>query len=158
MEPDGKWSQISPSDSTANTNEHGGDYSSDEEDLIEIHDRSRPTVIKDENLLTPASMVRTPPYSSREHSLGSAAPRPSNGKRAIGQVIDLTASDEDEQQPVRAKRPAVRSETPNLPRLQNTLTNGTPSSLPRPIGPNLNHSALTRQSSNPSIQYTYNNI
>ncbi|MCJ1353067.1 MAG: SUMO ligase siz1 [Icmadophila ericetorum] len=158
VEPDGKWLQVSPSDNLVKNNGHGGDYSSGEEELIEIHDKSRPTMIKDENLLTPASMTRTPPYSSREHSLGSTAPRPSNGKRTINQVIDLTASDDEEQQPVRAKRPTISNETINLPRFQNTLTNGTINSLPRPGGPNLNHSALGRPPGNPSLQYTYSNV
>ena len=90
VEPNGSWQQLLPADGLLHRNGPGGAQSSeDDDDLIEIQDKPRLAAIKDEVSSTFASMTRTPPYSSRESS---------SSKRPIGQVIDLTLIDSDDDQ------------------------------------------------------------
>ena len=137
VEPNGAWSQVAPTDGISNSNGREDSQSSDNEDndLIEIQDMPRLAEIKDEAATYQVSMTRTPPYSSREQSTGSIAPRSSNTKRPIGQVIDLTfSSDEDDQPPRGSKRQISQTESINLPlpyRSPESRSNGLNFSLPR---------------------------
>ena len=137
IEPNGSWSQITSTDGTSNSNDRGGSDSSDDEDddLIEIQDMPRLAAIKDEAAPFQPSMTRTPPYSSREQSTGSIAPRSSNAKRTIGQVIDLTFSSDEEDQPPRGpKRQISQREPINLPHPYHSpesRPNGPSYSIPR---------------------------
>ncbi|KAL9122978.1 MAG: hypothetical protein Q9187_000462 [Circinaria calcarea] len=127
IEPNGEWSQVSPNEGSSNPKARSGAHSESDEDddLIEIHDMPRLAAIKDEAVFTPGSMTRTPPYSSREQSTASAAPRSVNGKRPIGQVIDLTFSSDEEDQPVRApKRQSSQIEPRVPPHAYSTSTDG----------------------------------
>ena len=127
IEPNGLWSQVSPNEGSSHPQGRSGAYSESDEDdeLIEIQDMPRLAAIKDEAVFTPASMTRTPPYSSREQSAASAAPRSINGKRPIGQVIDLTFSSDDEDQPLRApKRQSSQTEPPVIRHSYSASTNG----------------------------------
>lgn len=129
VEPDGRWSQVTQKETPG----RNGGHSSDEEDddLVEIQNMPRLTAIKDEAFPTPTSMARTPPYSSREQSSSSAAPRSNTSKRPISQVIDLTFSSDEEDRGQRApKRQATGSSSTGLP--NSYTSSGTPigNSLP----------------------------
>ena len=127
IEPNGLWSQVSPNEGSSNPKGRSGAHSESDEDddLIEIQDMPRLAAIKDEAVFTPASMTRTSPYSSREQSTASAAPRSVNGKRPIGQVIDLTFSSDEEDQPLRApKRQSSQTEPRVMPHSYSTSMNG----------------------------------
>ena len=139
VEPDGRWSQITQKDMENQTNR---DRSSSEEDddIVEIHE-PRLAAIKDEALLTPSSMARTPPYSSREQSLSSGAPRSSSGKRSIGQVIDLTFSSDEEEQPPRGSKRQSTSNGHSSSHTSTGITTAQP--LIRPNGFNFNLPRLT---------------
>lgn len=102
IEPNGKWSHVSQAVAPPGVN--GNRSSSDDDDLIEIRDVSRRSAVKSEASQLPASMARTPPYSSREQSSNPAASRSGSGKRSIGHVIDLTFSDDDGEEPPRAPK------------------------------------------------------
>ncbi|CAF9943477.1 MAG: SUMO ligase siz1 [Alectoria fallacina] len=103
IEPNGRWSQTtgcSPSPRTSN----GRNSNDGEEDLVEIRDLPRLASVKLEVSREPGFM-RTPPISSREQSTSSAPLPPSSIKRSAGQVVDLTlSSDEDEDPPRGPKR------------------------------------------------------
>lgn len=102
IEPNGKWSLNSKPESSPKSN--GASSSTDEDDdLVEIKD-VRVATLKEEAPHTPIVMSRTPPSSSREPSTASAGLRSTNGKRPIGQVIDLTFSDDDDDEPPRAAK------------------------------------------------------
>jgi E3 SUMO-protein ligase PIAS1 len=110
VEPDGTWSQIAQKEIPGRSN--GAHSSDDDDDLVEIQNMPRLTAIKDEALPTPTSMARTPPYSSREPSASSAAPRSIGSKR---QVIDLTfSSDEEDQTPRDPKRQMTQASSSTL--------------------------------------------
>lgn len=103
VQPDGEWSTAErPGGVTPGT-----DDDDDDDDLIQI---SEPIVsaVKQEALPTSIMLQRTP-VQSRETSTPSSAARMSSKKRPASQVIDLTASDEEEDDlPVHLpKRPAL---------------------------------------------------
>ncbi|KAK2861106.1 hypothetical protein FQN49_004541 [Arthroderma sp. PD_2] len=104
IEANGDWAN--PSDvpeATAGSNgalANGND--DDDDDLVEISSSGIPAVKREGD--SQASLHRETPTPSREASSVSSVPRPSTGKRAISQVIDLTASDEDEEPPRPTKR------------------------------------------------------
>lgn len=110
IEPDGAWS--SPND--ADGAKLGGvTPATDDDDLIEI---TEPGIspVKQEPMPSSVMLERTPAQSqsqsqSRETSTPSSAVRMSSKKRPAAQVIDLTASDdEDDESPVPpSKRPAL---------------------------------------------------
>ena len=127
VEQDGRWSSVAQKDIPDGTN---GTRSSSEEDddIVEIQE-PRLAAIKDEALLTPSSMAKTPPYSSREQSLSSAAPRSSSGKRSIGQVIDLTFSSDEEERPPRGPKRQFTSNGPSRSQTSSLATMA--QSLPR---------------------------
>ncbi|MCJ1323013.1 SUMO ligase siz1 [Xylographa vitiligo] len=130
VEPNGRWSAVAQKD-ISNGKKGTRSSSEEDDDIVEIQE-PRLAAIKDEALLTPSSMARTPPCSSREQSLSSAAPRSSSGKRSIGQVIDLTFSSDEEEQPPRGPK---RQSTSNGPSSSQTSSMATVAySLPRPIG------------------------
>ena len=102
IEPNGKWAANSKSDTPTRRN-GAGSGTDEDEDLVEIKDM-RVASLKEEAPYTPLAMSRTPPSSSREPSIASGSMRSSNNKRPIGQVIDLTFSDDDEDEPPRAAK------------------------------------------------------
>ena len=111
IEPTGEWSQTSEANSSARPN--GNNASSDDEDLVEIKDMPRVAAVKSE---ASGSFMRTPPTSSREQSTSSAAPPSTGDKRPRGQVIDLTFSSDEEDEPPRApKRQTTNISSARLP-------------------------------------------
>ena len=147
IEPDGKWSEVVQKESVGRSN--GAHSSSDEDDdLIEIQDMPRVSAIKDEALLTPSSMARTPPHSSREQSFSSAAPRSISSKRPMSQVIDLTFSSDEEDQPSRGPKRQTTQPT-STGYLHSYISSGmlSENTPPRPNGINFNIPKLapTRQ-------------
>ncbi len=110
IEPTGEWSQTSDSDLTLKPN--GSRASSDDEDLVEIKDMPRVAAVKSE---ATGSFMRTPPTSSREQSTSSAAPPSTGDKRPRGQIIDLTfSSDEDDEPPRAPKRQSTNASSATL--------------------------------------------
>lgn len=148
IEPDGTWSQAGgcpPSPKTSN-----GRTSSDaEEDLVEIRDLPRLAPVKTEISREPG-LMRTPPISSREQSTSSAPMPPASNKRSAGQVVDLTlSSDEDDDPPRGPKRQElVHTSSSGLARLSSLdnaslRTNGANGVIPRQ--PSLNPFASPNQ-------------
>ena len=116
IEPNGRWSQTSASDPTPPRTSNGHASSSDDGDLVEISDMPRIAAVKQ---VAPhdSRFMSTPPVLSREQSQFSAIPPVSNNKRSAGQVVDLTlSSDEDEDPPRSAKRQASNRSFSGLPR------------------------------------------
>ncbi len=110
IEPTGEWSQTSDGNSSLKPN--GNRASSDDEDLVEIKDMPRVAAVKSE---ATSLSIRTPPTSSREQSTSSAAPPSTGDKRARGQVIDLTfSSDEDDEPPRAPKRQSTNTSSATL--------------------------------------------
>ena len=105
IEPDGKWSIVAPSDKLSRPD--GTHSSSDDDDLIEIQDSSRTGALKAEAPGMTSSILRTPPFSSREASINSNTVRSSGAKRTHSSVIDLTLSSDDEQPSRDPKRLSV---------------------------------------------------
>lgn len=107
VEPDGAWSAPNDNDTVnlgGQTPASDDDY---DDDLIEIRE---PGAVKQELMSASIMLERTPAQSkSREASTPSSAARLSSKKRPAAQVIDLTGSDDDEDEspapPV--KRPAL---------------------------------------------------
>ena len=126
VDPKGDWHLQSQPHSTdlrttrSSTAQHTPPDEDDEfDDFIEIHDPSTtvtlPPLVTDRlsNLRQPSipATFRTPPASSREPSIASSAPRTSS-KRPASEVIDLTLSDdedEDAHRPAKIKRPSMTS-------------------------------------------------
>ncbi|MCJ1288344.1 SUMO ligase siz1 [Xylographa opegraphella] len=133
VETDGRWSAVAQKDILNGPNKTRS-TSEEDDDIIEIQE-PRLAALKDEALLTPSSMGKTPPYSSREQSLSLAAPRSSSGKRSIGQVIDLTFSSDEEEQPPRG--PKRQSTSNGLSSSQTSSRATMARSLPRPNGFNI---------------------
>ncbi|MCJ1248326.1 SUMO ligase siz1 [Trapelia coarctata] len=157
IEPDGSWSQVLQNETSGRKGTNPSD--DEDDDLVEIQNMPRLTAIKDEAFPTPTSMARTPPYSSREQSSSSAAPRSNAGKRPISQIIDLTFSSDEEDQGHRPpKRQATQgistglsssyassgtpmgNQLPSLSAHPFTLPRLTPSRPPDPLRYGLGHS------------------
>lgn len=102
IEPNGKWAVNPKPDASPRAN-GASSGTDDDEDLVEIKNM-RVASLKEEGPQTPLAMSQTPPSSSREPSIASGSIRSSNNKRPVGQVIDLTASDDDEGEPPRAAK------------------------------------------------------
>ncbi|GAD99330.1 MIZ zinc finger protein [Paecilomyces variotii No. 5] len=104
VEPTGQWSN--PKDEGQPQNGGGvTPTTDDEDDLIEI--KEPPAVpLKQEPLPVHITLQRTP-AQSREPSTTSSATRPSSNKRSAAQVIDLTASDDEDTPPRQPKRQAL---------------------------------------------------
>lgn len=107
IEPDGKWSTPKGDDVTGTNGT--SPPADDEDDLIEIKEPGLMpgfTPVKQEPVTTELSLQQTP-LQRREPSSLTPGVSQSTNKRSASQVIDLTASD-DEEEPVRpAKRPAL---------------------------------------------------
>ncbi|KAI9836683.1 MAG: hypothetical protein M1819_001319 [Sarea resinae] len=110
IEPNGTWSENAKPESSPIQHRTNFVNDGDDDELVEIHDY-RVTSLKNEVTPTPA-LSRTPPSSSRSPSTASGAVRPSNNKRPIQQVIDLTFSDDEEEEPVRAPKRVATYNTP----------------------------------------------
>ncbi len=109
---------------------------------MEIRDLPRLASVKTEVSREPG-LMRTPPISSREESASSAPLQPSNNKRSAGQVVDLTlTSDEDDDPPRGPKRQQIVHKSSNgvtrLPGLDNVplRTNGANGIIPRQLSSN----------------------
>ena len=110
IEPTGEWYQASDNDSPSRSN--GNHASSDDEDLVEIKDMPRVAAVKSE---ATGPLMRTPPTSSREQSISSGAPPSTGDKRSRGNIIDLTfSSDEDDQPPRAPKRQSTNTSSATL--------------------------------------------
>lgn len=119
IEPDGKWKVIKEDDDD-DEGQGGGkkrraDYDSDfDDDLVEVEQPGLKQVngVKRESMSQTGpnkrpAVLDTPPLSSREASVAqSASSAQRSNKRPQSAVIDLTLSDDEEEQPV---RPAKRS-------------------------------------------------
>ncbi|THC90589.1 hypothetical protein EYZ11_009951 [Aspergillus tanneri] len=105
IEPDGGWSCHK---GVSTTGAGHVTPTSDDDDLIEIKEPAIPTVNQETFPIENLSLQRTP-AQSREPSTTSSATRPPNSKRSVAQVIDLTGSDDDEDDPPArpVKRPAL---------------------------------------------------
>lgn len=124
IEPNGIWAQIKPN-AYSPPRFSSGSANENEEDIVEIKD-SRATALKNSSVGSGVSMpsTNTLPRSSREPSSSVGPPKPSNGKRSAA-VIDLTLSDEDDDEPVRpAKR--MQYETPNGSMSNDSTPNNVP--------------------------------
>lgn len=104
---------------------------------MEIRDLPRLASVKTEVSREPG-LIRTPPISSREQSTSSAPLPPSSNKRSAGQVVDLTlSSDEDEDPPRGPKRQQLIHKSSDglarLPSLDNVplRMNGANGGIPR---------------------------
>ncbi|KAM5462912.1 E3 SUMO-protein ligase pli1 [Microsporum audouinii] len=104
IEQNGEWSNPNDAPETApgSNGLANGNGDDDDDDLVEINSSSIPAVKREAD--SQASLHHVTPTPSREASSVASVPRPSTGKRTIGQVIDLTASDDDEEPPRPAKR------------------------------------------------------
>ncbi|BAE61774.1 unnamed protein product [Aspergillus oryzae RIB40] len=115
VEPDGRWSNPRVVDAS----EAGGvTPESDDDDLIEIKELGN-TPVKQESLPAASLSLQRTPAQSREPSSTSSVARLSTNKRPATQVIDLTGSDDDNDDgsPVRPpKRPALNLLNRSLPR------------------------------------------
>ena len=110
IEPTGKWSRTPDDNSSSRPNANGA--SSDDEDLVELRDMPRMAAVKSE---ANGSFMRTPPTSSREQSTSSAVPPSTGDKRPRAQVIDLTfSSDEDDEPPRAPKRQSTNTSSATL--------------------------------------------
>ena len=102
IEPNGKWStKIEAQQPPKSTNRHSSSDADD--DLIEVQEAPRVSSIKIESSHEPA-MLRTPPISSREPSTSSGPPTSSSNKRPAAQVVDLTLSSDEDEEPVRVPK------------------------------------------------------
>ena len=136
IEPNGTWSQATggaPSPRTSN----GRTSSDGEEDLVEIRDLPRLASVKTEVSREPP-LMRTPSMSSREQSTSTAILPLSSNKRSAGQIVDLTlSSDEDDDPPRGPKRQQLIHKSSSglvrLPGLDNVplRTNGANGGIPR---------------------------
>ncbi|PGH13193.1 hypothetical protein AJ80_06439 [Polytolypa hystricis UAMH7299] len=113
VEPNGEWSQPDEENTLGtgqNMTPNGDDDDDDDDDLVEVtHPR-----LKQEPGSAPLTLMSTPSAQSREPSSVSSVPRPSSNKRPASQVIDLTLSDDDDDEPPRpAKRPTYTGGIPS---------------------------------------------
>ena len=100
IEPDGKWSQTSGIESSSK-NSHDQPNIGDKE-LVEIKDVPQITAAK-----TKVGLSASP---ANEQIVSAPTPSSASSKRSIGQVIDLTfSSDEDDEPPRAPKRQLTNS-------------------------------------------------
>lgn len=142
IEPDGKWStgvSINVSAITNGTYKTQAPDPDSDDDIVEVSDY-RINSIKAEATNTPISLARTPPMSSREPSMvNSAAPRSGTGSKRTHDVVDLTLSDDDEDdEPVRPNKRVAYSTPNSNPDPVRKPSFGQPSLLPNnfamPVG------------------------
>jgi E3 SUMO-protein ligase PIAS1 len=106
IEPDGAWSEHNR---TAQSNGYGDGFGSDDDDdLIEIKD-SRVTDVQKLGTPVASPAIRTSTISSREPS-ATVGPSKNNSAKRPSAVIDLTLSDDDDDEPI---RPAKRQQMLN---------------------------------------------
>ena len=98
IEPNGKWS-MNPVVKPSRRPHDGRTSSDDEEDLVEIQEPSRVASIKYENNHEPGTPW-SPPISSREPSTSSGPLTTSNNKRSASQIVDLTLSSDEDEEPI----------------------------------------------------------
>ena len=154
VEPDGRWSQVARAESPPRSNGKNAS-SDDDDDLVEIQEVPRVAAVKDESTRLYPSMTQTPPYSSREQSTASAAPRTNTGKRPASQTIDLTLSSDEDELPIRAPKRQMTGYSSTLPGI-NSLPNGNSiSNLPVPVSFNLPRPVGERLPSTPDYVHNF---
>jgi E3 SUMO-protein ligase PIAS1 len=123
VEPDGRWHMDDTTPAPVSRKRKANDTpdTDDDDDIIEL-DADPPTTngasLGPPQTLTPRS-IQTPPVNGRESSTATSHRSASTGKRPRhNEVIDLTLSDEDEDQDA---RPAVKSR-PSLPNVFSTTS------------------------------------
>jgi len=148
IEPNGKWSTTTGVGNTPRPS-NGQRSSSDDEDLIEIQEPPQVTSVKRE-VSRDAGMISTPPISSREPSTSSGLATHSSNKRPASQVVDLTFSSDEDDEPIRAPKRQNTQKMPNglssLPITENT-----------PFGPNVVLPGIPKQNSYPSNPFPASN-
>ncbi|KAF9892198.1 SUMO ligase siz1 [Aspergillus nanangensis] len=147
IEPSGSWSTFKAEDVGETGGANGATPASDDDDdeLIEITEPII-TPIKQESLPASNFLLQRTPAQSREPSTTSSAPRLSTNKRPASQVIDLTGSDEEDEDnlPVRpTKRPMLHLSNRSFPQqeLRNPYGSGLENGVNIPFGsesPSLN--------------------
>ena len=133
IEPDGRWHLGKGTETPMQNGNHNSNPTpsdeGDSDDVLEIIENPQP--VKREYLptaLTPSS-VRTPPINSREPSRApsTAASASRSTKRPASDIIDLTFSDDDDDQPVvKRQRPSMSSSTNSFIRPPDPNRTGTP--------------------------------
>ena len=148
IEPDGKWFHT-PGGAPSPLRTNGRTSSDGEDDLVEIRDMPRLASVKTE-FTRELGLMSTPPISSREQSTSSAAPpNQSSNKRSVGQIVDLTLSSDEDDEPQRpVKRPLIHKSSSGIPKFPG-LEND-------PVKQNgVNGGAPRSQSSNPFAPPSY---
>lgn len=108
IEPSGKWSQHVKVVAPTRSNHHAVGLD-DDEDLVEIKD-TRTSHLRETDNVPSSTTNFTPPASSREPSSSIGPSKSASKKRTASAVIDLTLSDDDDEEPL-APRPAKRQQT-----------------------------------------------
>lgn len=107
IEPDGKWSQTSELDTQPGYG-HNQTYSGDDDELVEIKDVPRIAAAKNKG-----ASYASP---AREQQASTPSVSSTGSKRSINQVIDLTfSSDENDEPPRTPKRQLVASSSNGFP-------------------------------------------
>ncbi|QSS50314.1 MIZ zinc finger protein [Histoplasma capsulatum var. duboisii H88] len=109
VDPDGKWHIGRDDDNPVLGGNPPPPTGGGEDDLIEIQD-SRLATLKEEPSTTPMTLHSTPSVQTGEFLFAQSTSRPTpNNKRPASQVIDLTVSDDEDEEPCRpAKRPHIQ--------------------------------------------------
>jgi E3 SUMO-protein ligase PIAS1 len=143
VQPDGKWKVIkdeNDSDADGPSNKPRASYDDDfDDDLVEV-DQPGGRITKGIKRESQSQVgmsagghpfaLDTPPLSSREPSVAQSASSAQRNKRPQSAVVDLTLSDDEDEQPPRpAKRPNTNQQSRNS--TQSNAYN-TPNSLPEP--------------------------
>lgn len=137
VEPDGSWHMGEVKSNPIKKRKLNATPDSDDEDLVLI-EGSRP--VSNGHItqtLTPSS-VRTPTINGREDSVATSNTQRSASKRPRKEVIDLTLSDDDEDQDA---RPAVKRNSTNTSQINGqpfgstTMNSTLPAFRPRPPDP-----------------------
>lgn len=108
IEPTGKWSQHIKVVAPTRSNHHAVGLD-DDEDLVEIKD-THMTSSREAGNMPLSTTSFTPPASSREPSSSVGPSKSASKKRTVSAVIDLTLSDDEDDEPL-ASRPAKRQQT-----------------------------------------------
>ncbi|KAL6719580.1 E3 SUMO-protein ligase pli1 [Lecanora helva] len=130
IEPSGKWLQTPGNVPSPPRTSNGSTSTDGEEDLVEIKDFQFASV-KSEVPRDPG-LLRTPPFSSREQSISSLAPPSlptSINKRQASQLVDLTLSSEEDEDPPRPAK--ISKPSSQFPKLVNSAPLR-PNGVPRP--------------------------
>lgn len=113
ISPDGEWTVLGQGES--NVRHSNAREDQNDEGLIEIPDVSYEENSSRFTAAAASGVTRTPTHPSREPSISSGVARSSNGKRHHSAVIDLTISDDEEQEePSRASKRLAIHPSPSV--------------------------------------------